>query len=48
MPALLGCCPIVEIDAQAGAGTDAVIGSGDRRFVHGQSHGELWNIHVVV
>jgi hypothetical protein len=30
------------------AGTDAVIGSGDRRFVHGQSHGELWTIDVVL
>jgi hypothetical protein len=44
-------CPIVEmveIDAQAGAGTDAVIESGDRRFVHGRSHWELWTIYVVV
>jgi hypothetical protein len=38
----------VEIDAQAGAGTDAMIGSGDRRFVHGQSRGKMCTIHVAV
>jgi hypothetical protein len=38
---------IVEIDAQAGAGTDAVIGSGDRRLPRTVLRG-IWIVHVVV